>query len=1388
MGSMFDGVSDGIALLPDAWGLAAWLADGTLKWLVLLTIAWGAALVLRRRSAATVHRVWSICFAGCLVVPVMSVVAPQWSLRIVPTFPQMIAPATVPASPEHNFAGTAAAPQFPLPGAVDRVVTPPLATAKSGQVASPVAPVIEAAVAAPSPAISATGAAPSAGESTVSGAAWVRTALMCWAVATVAIASRMALHYVVLRRILRNCTMLSDTSWAEAVAAASRRMGLARQVRLLQSESQLSPLAAGMLQPTVVLPAGASDWSDAQRQSVLLHEFAHVKRHDVLTQFMAGCVCTIIWFNPLCWYGLSQMRKLRELACDDLVLAGGQAPTDYAAILLDVARSYRHRSLVGAVGMARASSVERRIVAILDSARNRMPLSRRGAIGLLGGAVLLVALLGSTRFENRAAKAEESTGTDQAADKGAQEEDRGDVARQNETERRTLEVLVTDEEGSPLPGSQIYVSALGGPVANGKRENLKGSHPVDERGVAQIPLPARVTLLRMWASSAGRVPEFINFGKGEYTDAIVLPSRVNFRLAEGTTLSGRVVDVDGAPISGAHVDVQVEVKDPSGPSQGYPVVSNWLTDAFNEPEAITDAEGKWSIKNAPALLNGEDHQFDLKILHDDYVSDSNWGGLQRAQGVTAAMLRDGSAKIALSRGKPVTGRIVNSDGKPVTKGLVIWSDNTYFAEGVNEAQIQSDGRFETIPLPPREYPITVAAPGFQPEQRLVKVGPDLEPLEFKLKPGKRLAIRLVGHEGQGISKAYIGVGPWRGTEALYNEDHPNVPDSGISRRPDETGLYVWDWAPEDAVTFNISSIGFAATKVSLVARDEEHVVTLSPQLTFSGTVTDAATGGPIPKFRVIPVVVFRKDFYSVSFQDSVSGKDGRYEIPIRTYEPSYRYVMRVEAEGYRSAMSETTYGERDGAVVQDFKLEPAAAREGVVLGPDGAPVAGAAVIAGTPSVVPMLSSGEVGFGDRGEELKTAADGRFALAATWEPMRIRATHALGFAEVLRSPEEEIGPLTLVPWAKASGRLVQDGRPMKQQGIIVTTLPERHLGEARFQDSYQTQTDSDGRFEFKRLPPGPCQLRVSLGPWRESELTSGASLAMDLKPGESRELLLGGAGAKLSGKVVATGRGNAPLDRNWSLNYLVSRDRGVTLPERIPLGFEPKGPIQSSWLRDARFSDWVATRDNYFVKLASDGEMQIHGVPAGQYDLVLQLYEQPAGCLVQTVGERVVPTEVTEADVAAGSKSVGEIEVACRVGPRVGENMQAYKFVDAEGHERTVYDMQGRYLLMHVWASECELCLAVMPEITAMVEEQGAAPVTFVGLNVDTDKDAGRALAKRAGWTWSQNYLGKDSEMSKQLALSTTPSYFLIGPDGLLIASSAEWSEVRAALTKALQEAR
>ncbi|MGB7326835.1 MAG: TlpA disulfide reductase family protein, partial [Rubripirellula sp.] len=189
--------------------------------------------------------------------------------------------------------------------------------------------------------------------------------------------------------------------------------------------------------------------------------------------------------------------------------------------------------------------------------------------------------------------------------------------------------------------------------------------------------------------------------------------------------------------------------------------------------------------------------------------------------------------------------------------------------------------------------------------------------------------------------------------------------------------------------------------------------------------------------------------------------------------------------------------------------------------------------------------------------------------------------------------------------------------------------------------------------------------------------------------------------------------------------------------------------------------------------------------GQYDLVIQLYEQPAGCLVETIGQAIVPVSI---ESESSTKDLAEIKVECRSGPRVGFDMRAFKFISAESRERNVNEMKGQYVLFHVWASWCAPCIASMPNVRSAATSYDERPLTVVGLNVDdiAQQPKAKSLVKDGKWNWAMNYLGSDSAMMRQLAVSSVPAYYLIGPDGKLVMSSNQWSEAQAALATELNE--
>lgn len=169
-------------------------------------------------------------------------------------------------------------------------------------------------------------------------------------------------------RLLFNCTL--------------SELGLRRRPEIRLSEECRVPVTWGFLRPIMLLPREALEWSDTWLTAALRHEAAHILRGDSLTRWATWIACAVYWPNPFIWLAAHSLRIAQEQAADDLVLRHGTPPEEYAAQLVDVARTVATRGLFlgHAVAMACPSTLEGRILAIVDGHRDRRPLSRGASI------------------------------------------------------------------------------------------------------------------------------------------------------------------------------------------------------------------------------------------------------------------------------------------------------------------------------------------------------------------------------------------------------------------------------------------------------------------------------------------------------------------------------------------------------------------------------------------------------------------------------------------------------------------------------------------------------------------------------------------------------------------------------------------------------------------------------------------------------------------------------------------------------------------------------------------------------------------------------------------------------------------------------------------------
>jgi bla regulator protein blaR1 len=334
-----------------------------LKSLLIAGLTLGLLQLLKTRSAA--ERSW-IAHVGLLALVIMAfapLALPSWNVE---------APAL--------FGGTVETAQpAPVPAAVASAVSPSVSVS-TGQIAARPAPVR----ASLSPLAAAT-------------AIYAIPAALLLFITFIAIARLVALR--------ARADVLVDAHWLSALARAQRRMGFKHGTALLTSDDLASPISWGLLRPVILLNRRAVE-AAGEAEAIIAHELAHVARMDWLKLLLARVATALFWFNPLVWLLAREAHQLREEAADDSVLAADIRDTDYAQLLVGVARHECPGLLLGAHGVAPSkNSLARRVARVLDGKSVRGPVASSFGLGVFSGAVLVAAPLAALTLTPAAPKA-----------------------------------------------------------------------------------------------------------------------------------------------------------------------------------------------------------------------------------------------------------------------------------------------------------------------------------------------------------------------------------------------------------------------------------------------------------------------------------------------------------------------------------------------------------------------------------------------------------------------------------------------------------------------------------------------------------------------------------------------------------------------------------------------------------------------------------------------------------------------------------------------------------------------------------------------------------------------------------------------------------------------
>ncbi|MCC6698726.1 MAG: hypothetical protein IT365_24085 [Candidatus Hydrogenedentes bacterium] len=354
---------------------------------------------------------------------------------------------------------------------------------------------------------------------------------------------------------------------ATKYARLAEALHIKRPPRLRITDALESPALAGLLRPTILIPAwlvheqesDKLDWS-------LRHELTHWKLGDVWAHAAQQLAQIVFFFNPVTWWACRRWQEAAELACDRAVVETEHDVEVYADNLYQVLAQIhgQRRGLLAGGLFATRTQIGRRIAVLLSN-----PLKYPARLGTTGIIVLFCVAAISLSVGASFASGEQAVASN--------------VTAPHEPAVVTpfsVFGIVTDEDGRPLPGVQVTAhcgmgtlmptgETISGPDGRYTLYFGPGMHQINDSGGTSVGLQAATIRAGMpgryeknlcrhgGLGMAGELPKE-EPGWPASRDMIVLPDkpyRLDFIMLPAAQVRVRLVDAQGKAIVGRRMNV-----------------------------------------------------------------------------------------------------------------------------------------------------------------------------------------------------------------------------------------------------------------------------------------------------------------------------------------------------------------------------------------------------------------------------------------------------------------------------------------------------------------------------------------------------------------------------------------------------------------------------------------------------------------------------------------------------------------------------------------------------------------------------------------------------------------------------------------------------------------
>ena len=514
------------------------------------------------------------------------------------------------------------------------------------------------------------------------------------------------------------------------------------------------------------------------------------------------------------------------------------------------------------------------------------------------------------------------------------EEPQDETSQTNEPWKVRLKAI-DQATGEALPNATFEVGRL----YEESEKNTRTDYSADDDGTFVAEFETRTPEVCVLSCRAeGYTPVHGRWVSPELSEeGEPLPEELTFPLQRGITVGGIVLNEDEEPVSGATVKFS---------SSNFGVESGAkLVQAVEFNEFVTDEQGRWSCDYAPAEMTDAS----ITVNHEDSsADDTNYGIGKRVDELKLQQL-----VYYLRRPRKVYGQVTGPDGEPIEDALI--TVGVYPEQDDPTFRTDAQGHYSIEGLLIDR--ITVIKPEFAPAEHIFSDWPD-HPFEreiegadaegelnIQLQPGVTVEIHVTDKDGKSLENAKVTPKYWetgsefRGNRFFYTK----LGEGFLTETTDQDGRWRWTWAPRgDVLKFVVSHSGYVTVHNVPFTADKTRqtfTVKLDPDPSqphiLVGWVVDSLTRRPIKDFVVQrgrttgpgrrpanpnlnPERYGNGDVFWPP-GSRIPGKDGRFLTNITVPFEEGKYVYRVLADGYETAMSEPVMN-NDGVPVLTFQL------------------------------------------------------------------------------------------------------------------------------------------------------------------------------------------------------------------------------------------------------------------------------------------------------------------------------------------------------------------------------------------------------------------------------------------------------------------------------------